>query len=76
MPFERMNPQDSQGVQRVADGGCIPDDPFQNYSMTLTRGGPDGKVDTITKSLQGVSWVKTLTYTGSNLTSVSVWVRL
>lgn len=76
MPFERMNPQDSQGVQRVADGGTIPDDPFQNYSIVLTRGGPSGAVDTITKTLQGVSWVKTLTYTGSNVTAVSPWVRL
>ena len=76
MSFEHMNPQDSQGVMRVADGGTIPDDPFQNYTMTLTRGGPSGKVDTITKVLQGVSWVKTLTYTGSDLTGVSAWVRL
>ena len=73
--MEKQNPQDSQGVLRVADGGTIPDDPFQNYSITLTRGGPSGAVDTITKTLQGVSWVKTLTYTGSNITSISAWVR-
>lgn len=70
-----MNPQDSQGVQRVADGGTIPDDPFSNYSITLTRNGPSGAVDTIVKALQGITWVKTLTYTGSNLTGVSAWVR-
>jgi hypothetical protein len=73
MPFERMNPQDSQGVMRVADGGTIPDDPFQNYSMVLGYTGSN--ITTITKTLQGVSWVKTLTYSGSNVTAVSAWVR-
>lgn len=76
MAIEKQNPQDSQGVLRVADEGPIPDDPASNYSMVLTRGGPDGAVDTITVTKDGISWRQTLTYTGSNVTAISAWVRL
>ena len=75
MPFDKQNPQDSQGILRVADGGQIPDDPSSNYSISLTRNGPGSAVDTVTMTKDGVSWVKTMTYTGSNLTAVSAWVR-
>ena len=71
-----MNPNDSQGVHRIADMGTIPDDPASNYSYVLTFAGPGGKCDTITASKDGVSWRQTLTYTGSNVTGVSAWVRL
>lgn len=73
--MEKENPQDSQGVLRVSDGGPIPDDPASNYVVTLTRGGPSGKVSVITKVLKGITWTKTLTYTGSDLTGVGAWVR-
>jgi hypothetical protein len=72
---DKMNPNDSQGILRVADGGQIPDDPASNYSVVLTRGGPSGAVDTIAMTKDGVTWTKTLTYTGADLTGVSVWVR-
>jgi hypothetical protein len=74
--LEHQNPQDQQGILRVADAGTVPDDPASNYSIVLTRNGPSSKVDTITVTLQGISWRKTLTYTGSNVTSVSTWVKL
>lgn len=76
MAITRYNPADTQGMQRVADVGPLPDDPASNYSYTLTRGGPSGKVDTITATKDGVSWLLTLTYTGDDLTAVSAWVRL
>lgn len=76
MPFDKQNANDSQGVNRVADVGPIPDDPSSNYSVALTHGGPSNAVDTITKTKDGVSWLKTLTYSGSNLVGVSTWVRL
>jgi len=71
---DKQNPNDSQGVLRVADCGSMPADPASNYSIVLTRGGPSGAVDTITKTKDGVSWTKTLSYTGADLTSVSAWV--
>ena len=76
MALDKQNPNDSQGVLRVADVWPIPDDPAFNYSLVLTRAGPGGAVDTITRTLQGISWVRTFTYTGNNLTSVSAWTRL
>jgi len=76
MAIERQNQQDPQGVFRVADMGSLPDDPASNYSEVLTLNGPSSAVDTITRTLQGVSWVKTLTYTGSKVTAVSAWVRI
>ena len=75
MALEKQNPQDSQGILRVSDSGNIPDDPASNYTISLTRGGPGGAVSVITKTLQGVTWTKTLTYTGSNLTGVGAWIR-
>lgn len=70
-----LNPNDSQGVHRIADMGSIPDDPGSNYVVTFTRGGPSGAIDTITKTKDGISWVRTLTYSGADLMSVSAWVR-
>ena len=75
MAIEKQNPQDTQGSARVADVGGLPDDPASNYSITLTRNGPSSAIDTITKTKDGVSWVKTVTYTGANVTAVSAWVR-
>lgn len=75
MTVEILNPQDPQGALRVADLGSFPDDPGSNYSYALTRNGPSSAVDTVTITKDGVSWVKTLTYTGANLTGVSAWVR-
>lgn len=76
MAIEIRNPADTQGMQRVADVGPLPDDPTSNYAYTFTRAGPSSKVDTITATKDGVSWRMTLTYTGADLTSVSAWVRL
>lgn len=73
MAIERQNAQDTQGSLRVADVGGLPDDPSANYSYTFTRNGPSGAIDTITKTKDGVSWLKTLTYTGDNVTAVSTW---
>ena len=75
MAVSSQNPQDSQGSNRVADVGPLPDDPSANYVTTLTRGGPDSAVDTIVLTKDGLTWTKTLTYTGDNLTGVSAWVR-
>jgi hypothetical protein len=44
---------------------------------TYTYGGPSGALDTISvvNIFDGVTYKKTLTYTGSNVTSVSGWVK-
>jgi len=73
--MDKQNPQDSQGVLRVADEGPIPDDPASNYSIVLTKNGPSGATDTIAMTKDGVTWTKTLSYTGSDVTGISVWVR-
>ncbi len=75
MAIDRFNPVDTQGMQRVSDVGPLPDDPAANYSITLTRGGPGGKIDTVVYHKDGVNWTKTLTYTGSDVTAISAWVR-
>lgn len=76
MAIERYNPADTQGMQRVADVGPLPDDPASNYAYAFTHAGPGGRVDTITATKDGVSWLLTLTFTGSDLTSIAPWVRL
>jgi hypothetical protein len=35
-----------------------------------------GNLSTITMTIGGTAWVKTLTYTGGNLTGVSGWVEV
>jgi hypothetical protein len=35
-----------------------------------------GNLDTITMTIGGTAWVKTLSYTGGNLTGVSKWVEV
>jgi hypothetical protein len=44
-----------------------------NPSLVLTYNG-DGNLSTITKVINSISYVKTLSYTAGVLTSVSVWV--
>lgn len=43
----------------------------------LTYAGPGGAVDTITvgPDARGFSYKQTLTYTGSNVTGISAWVK-
>lgn len=76
MSIKKLNPVDPQGALRVADVGAQPDDDGANYAYALTRGGPNGAVDTVTATKDGISWRMTLTYTGNSLTGVSAWVRL
>lgn len=51
-------------------------DPFPDDSPTIfTYNGPGSSIDTITKTWQGVSYKKTFTYSGSDITADSGWVR-
>lgn len=45
--------------------------------QVLTYAGPGGAVDTITvgPDAHGFSYKQTLTYTGSNVTGISAWVK-
>lgn len=45
---------------------------------TLTYAGPGGAVDTVTvgPDRRGFSYRQTFTYTGSNITSISAWVKV
>lgn len=51
-------------------------DPNQ-LPLVITYGGPSGAVDTITAGpdIYGSFYKQTLTYTGSNVTGVSAWVK-
>ena len=50
---------------------------LDSLKMVLTYGGPNGVVDTITAGPDefGNSYKQTLTYTGSNVTTISAWVK-
>jgi hypothetical protein len=50
-----------------------PTDASENPSYVLVYTG--SQLDTVTMTLPAGDYVKTLTYTGTNLTSVSGWVR-
>lgn len=72
MALDKQNPNDTQGVNRTADVGPIPIDPSSNYSIVLGYTGSN--LTTVTKTKDGISYRKTLTYTGSVVTAVSTWV--
>lgn len=52
--------------------------PLDSLPQAMTYGGPGGSVDTITAGpdVNGSSYRQTLTYTGSNVTGISAWVKL
>jgi len=47
----------------------------QNPSYALAYATDTGLLSTVTKTVNGTDYVKTLTWTGTNLTGVSVWVK-
>lgn len=48
-----------------------------SLQQVLTYGGPSGAVDSVTvgPDAQGNSFKQTYTYTGSNITTISPWVK-
>lgn len=72
MAVEIQNPSDRQGAARVVDIGPLPDDPGANASYVLSYTGD--VLDYVEVTRHGLTWRKTLTWTGSNLTAVSAWV--
>lgn len=46
-----------------------------NATHTYTYNGPNGAIDTDTVTNGANSWKKTYTYTGSNMTGESGWVK-
>lgn len=51
-------------------------DPTGVSNPSLVLGYTDTKLTTVTKTINGVEYQKTLTYTGDTLTGVSSWVQL
>lgn len=66
------NPE-SGNMEMMAQSSSIPQS-SQDASYVLGYTG--NNLTTITKTIGGTSWVKTLTYTGINLTGVSSWVEV
>lgn len=50
--------------------------PTANNNPSLVLGYTDNKLTTLTKTIGAVSYQKTLSYTGTDLTGVSVWVEV
>lgn len=50
---------------------------LEGLPQVLTYAGPGGAVDTITvgPDASGFSYKQTLSYTGSNVTGISAWVK-
>lgn len=54
----------------------IVDTPTEGTNASLELGYTDGNLTTITKTIGSTSYVKTLSYTGTQLDSVSEWVEV
>ena len=50
--------------------------PTQGNNPSLTLTYTANVLQTVTKTIGGVNYTKTLTYTGTDLTSVSAWVQV
>lgn len=72
MAVEIQNPSDTQGATRVAEVGPIPTDPCSNASYALGY-STDGNLTTVEVTRHGVTWTRTLTWTGTQLTAVGTW---
>lgn len=48
---------------------------IDSLAQTLTYNGPNGAVDTIAATNGSNTWTQTFTYTDSNITGISQWVR-
>ncbi len=62
------------GVDRViaSDGVLLP---VASLAQTITFAGPGGARDTAAVSYLGEDYVQTLTYTASNVTGISRWIK-
>lgn len=65
---------DQRGLLRRVSVCPAPDDVTGNasYVLTYTAGG---QLETITKTIGGISYTRTLTYTGTKLTGIGAWVE-
>jgi hypothetical protein len=52
------------------NGNPFPEDCAESYSYNT-----DGTIATITRTIGGISWVNTYTYTSGKLSSTSGWVK-
>lgn len=64
---------DGAGAKRVVAIPALPDSP-RNGSISLEYTGDN--LTKITKTIDGVDYEKTLTYTNGKLTGTSAWVRV
>lgn len=68
------NTSSGQGFKFVSDIDATI--PTEGNNPSITLGYTGDNLTTITKTINGVQYQKTLTYSGSNLTAVSAWVEL
>lgn len=68
------NPESGDFEVEAQSRGVIPVS-SQDASYVLTYDG-SGNLGTITMTVGGTSWVKTLGYVGGNLSTVSKWVEV
>ena len=59
-------------MQRVVDVGPVPDAPSSNASYTLDWTGTT--LNYVEKTLDGVTYRRTVTTVGGSITAISVWV--
>ena len=60
----------------VESNQVVPTDPTQlSYSLVLSYNGSN-QLTQIDKVVSGTTYRKTLTYTGDNLTGVSIWIQI
>ena len=68
------NPESGDMEMEAQSRGVVPQS-SSDGSYVLAYDG-SGNLSTVTMTVGGTAWVKTLTYTGGNLTGVSGWVEV
>lgn len=74
MAQPKLNHPDARGLLRRVHVCADPVDTAQNASYALTW--TNGVVTTITKTVGGVTYSRTLSYSGADCTAVSAWTEV
>ena len=67
------NPESGDMEMEAQGRGDVPQ---SSTGASFVLGYTGINLTTVTKTIGGTSWVKTLTYAGNDLTDVSVWVEV
>lgn len=66
-----VNHSDTRTLERIVDVGPLPTDDGSNASYSFTFTGDN--LTTVTKTLKSTVFTRTLTYSGSQISTISVW---